>query len=114
MKRHAVTARLGDTVLAETTNAVRIEGNYYIPNQDVVADLQPSALTTLCYWKGIARYRHLDVDGHTIRNVAWTYPLPSPFAWPIRRMVAFAPEAGITITVDNASGTHPTRKETRP
>lgn len=114
MKRHAVTARFGNRVLAETTHALRIEGNYYIPDHDVVADLHPSVLTTLCYWKGVARYRHLDIDGHTIRNAAWTYPVPSPFAWPIRRMIAFAPETGIAITVDNTSGIHPAKKETRP
>lgn len=114
MKRHAVTVRLGEAILAETVNAVRIEGNYYIPEQDVGAELHSSVLTTLCLWKGIARYRHLDVDGRTTRNAAWTYPLPSPLVWPIRRMLAFAPETGITINVDNTSESHPHEKETGP
>lgn len=101
MRRHGVTALSGDIVLARTDRALRIEGTYYIPEQDITAELRPSALTALCYWKGIARYRHLDVEGHTIRNAAWAYPVPSPLAWPLRRLVAFAPEAGIIVLRDD-------------
>lgn len=101
MRRHRVTALSGDTVLARSDRALRIEGAYYLPEQDVTAELRPSLLTTLCFWKGIARYRHLDLEGHTIRNAAWAYPVPSPLAWPLRRMISFAPEAGISVLRDD-------------
>ncbi|MDN5900018.1 MAG: DUF427 domain-containing protein [Brachybacterium sp.] len=97
MQRHTVTATFGDTVLGRTDHALQIEGTYYIPEQDVTAELRISLLTTLCIWKGIARYQHLEIDGQTIRNAAWTYLVPSQLAWPIRRMVAFAPAAGIIV-----------------
>lgn len=101
MTKRTVTARLGERVLATSDRVVRLEGNYYFPREDVdVAMLRTSAMTTLCYWKGIARYRHLVVDDHTITNAAWTYPLPSPLAWRIRRMVAFDPGSGITVTIE--------------
>lgn len=107
MRRHTVTVTFGDTVLARTDKAIRIEGNYYIPVDDVTVTLRPALLTTLCYWKGVARYRHVEFDDHTIANAAWVYPLPSPFAWPIRGMVSFAPEAGIIIEPTAArTGTH--------
>lgn len=70
MHHHTVTATLGGTVLARTERALRIEGNYYMPKEDVIAILRPAPLTTLCYWKGIARYRHLDIDGQTTPNAA--------------------------------------------
>lgn len=108
----AATASLNGIVLARTRRALLVEGTVYFPEEDVTGSLRPSALTTLCYWKGIARYRHLDSDGHTIRNAAWTYPLPSPLAWPIRTMVAFAPEAGIA--VHQAPANNESTEETLP
>lgn len=110
MRRHNVTATFGGTTLACTVRAIRVEGNYYIPEDDVVAALRPALLTTLCYWKGVARYRHLDLDGLTIPNAAWTYPIPLPLAWPIRGMVAFAPETGI-IVEETSPHPHPHDKE---
>ncbi|WP_058234851.1 DUF427 domain-containing protein [Devriesea agamarum] len=101
MKKRSAIARYGDVVIARTTQAVRVEGNYYFPLEDVDADLAPSALTTLCPWKGIARYRHVVVEGHTLHNAAWTYPLPLPLAWGIRRRIAFEPSLGIVVTAES-------------
>jgi uncharacterized protein (DUF427 family) len=97
MHRHSVIVSVDGMVMARTERALSIEGNYYIPEEDVMATLRPSVLTTLCVWKGIARYRHLDLDGRTLPDAAWTYPLPSPLAWPIRGMIAFAPGSGIIV-----------------
>lgn len=113
MRCHTVTAALGGTVLARTDRALLIEGNYYIPEEDVTAVLRPALLTTLCYWKGIARYRHLDLGTQSIPNAAWTYPVPSPLAWPIRGMIAFAPETGITVR-ETRSGPSAGDEEPRP
>ncbi|PRB13286.1 DUF427 domain-containing protein [Microbacterium sp. MYb62] len=97
MRRHSVIASLDGIVLARTERALRIEGNYYIPEGDVRVTLRSSVLTTLCVWKGVARYRHLELDDRTLPDAAWTYPLPSPLAWPIRRMIAFAPGSGVVV-----------------
>lgn len=110
MRRHSVTARFGGTVLARTDRAIRVEGNFYIPADDVTATLRPALLTTLCYWKSIARYRHVELDGQTIPNAAWSYPVPSPFAWSIRGMVAFAPEAGIGVQRASAGPDEPNKE----
>lgn len=99
MRDITATARIGDTVIAHTTRGRLVEGNVYFPDADVrTGVLSPSGLTTLCPWKGVARYRHATLDGVTVKNAAWTYPLPLPLAWFIRRKIAFEPHAGVTVT----------------
>lgn len=101
MKDVTATARLGGTVIAHTTHGRLVEGNVYFPADDVSTEaFTPSALTTVCPWKGVARYRHVSAGNTTVKNGAWTYPLPLPFAWFIRRQIAFEAHSGITITTD--------------
>ncbi|MGO4489396.1 DUF427 domain-containing protein [Microbacterium sp. 2RAF4] len=102
MRRHSVIARLGGFEVARTERALSLEGNYYVPEEDLTAALRPSALTTLCIWKGVARYRHLELHGLALPDAAWTYPLPSPLAWPIRGMIAFVPGRGLVISREEA------------
>lgn len=104
MRRHSVIARLDGFEVARTERALSLEGNYYIPEEDVTAGLRPSVLTTLCVWKGVARYRHLELHGRTLPDAAWTYPLPSPLAWPIRGMIAFVPGRGLVVSRKEATG----------
>ncbi|MBT2502885.1 DUF427 domain-containing protein [Curtobacterium sp. ISL-83] len=99
MKDITATARIGHTVIARTTHGRLVEGNAYFPEADVLTDaLSSSALTTLCPWKGVARYRHVTLNGVTVKNAAWTYPLPLPLAWFIRNKIAFEPNTGVTVT----------------
>lgn len=100
MRRHSVIARLDGIEVARTERALRLEGNYYIPEEDVTAELRPSMLTTLCVWKGVARYRHLELRGRTLSDAAWIYPLPSPLAWSIRGMIAFVPGRGLVVSTE--------------
>lgn len=101
MRDVTATAKIGDTVIASTTRGRMVEGNVYFPEADVKEDaLSTSALTTVCPWKGIARYRHVTSSAGTLRNAAWTYPLPLPFAWFIRRSIAFEPGSGVSISHD--------------
>ncbi|GAC1602174.1 DUF427 domain-containing protein [Arthrobacter sp. MMS18-M83] len=98
-----VTASYAGTVLARAERTVFLEGNHYFPRETVDDSvLEKSWVRTLCYWKGIARYYHVQVDGHRISNAAWAYPTPSPLARKIRNMVAFDPAAGILIREDPA------------
>ena len=73
---------VGSTVLAETTNAVRVlesgktlyDPVLYIPAEDVSGALTPLASTTHCPLKGDAAY-----FAHDGEEIAWVYR--DPFAW---------------------------------
>lgn len=77
-------------VLAEAPRTVRIEGNHYFPPDSVNSRyLTRSRMKTLCPWKGIASYHHLDVEGRRLPDGAWYYAHPSPLARRIKNYVAF-------------------------
>ncbi|MDJ0322700.1 DUF427 domain-containing protein [Cryobacterium sp. PH31-AA6] len=98
-----ITASYHGTILAQSEVTIYLEGNHYFPRESVApAILRKSWVRTLCYWKGIARYYHVAAEEQHLANAAWSYPLPSPLAWRIRDMVAFAPQHGIRINDDRA------------
>jgi uncharacterized protein (DUF427 family) len=77
-------------VLAESPDTVLVEGNHYFAPESLRREcFRHSRSRSVCPWKGIARYYHLDVDGAVNRNAAWYYPHPSPLARRIRGHVAF-------------------------
>ena len=77
-------------VIAESDDTVVVEGNHYFPRGAVDAGLlRDSASTTVCPWKGTARYYDLVVDGAENRNAAWYYPDPKPAAAQIKGRIAF-------------------------
>jgi len=53
--------------------------------------LRRTSATTLCEWKGVARYFTLDVGGVTVADGAWSYPNPNPGYESIRDYIAFYP-----------------------
>jgi uncharacterized protein (DUF427 family) len=76
--------------IAQSDETVVVEGNHYFPPGSVNMEfLRPSATTTACPWKGIARYHSLVVDGETNEDSAWYYPTPSAAAANIAGYVAF-------------------------
>ena len=84
--RQSGTAR----VIAESDETVVVEGNHYFPPQSVDSRyLHPSDVTTVCGWKGTARYYDLVVDGKSNPGAAWYYPEPMPAAEGIRGQLAF-------------------------
>lgn len=86
-----------DTVLAESDNAIRVEGNYYFPVEDVRTEfLEESPTHTICPWKGRAHYWTVVVNGERNRDAVWSYPRPSPLARRITGRVAFW--NGVTVT----------------
>jgi len=96
-----ITASYHGTILARSPKTIYLEGNHYFPRESVTAPvIETSWLRTLCYWKGIARYYHVTVDGRRLANAAWSYPLPSPLARRIKAMVAFDLASGIRIDDD--------------
>jgi uncharacterized protein (DUF427 family) len=78
------------TVLAESDQTVKVEGNHYFPPQSLRREfLTPSATTSTCPWKGTASYYDITVDGQVNKHAAWHYPQPSPAAAQIAGHVAF-------------------------
>lgn len=85
---------LAGVPVVETTRALVVhEGGlpprYYVPRDDVRAELTPGQGGSVCPWKG--KWHHLDVaaGGQTVKNGAWTYPETTPVCDPIRDHVAF-------------------------
>ena len=87
----------GGVVLAETTAAYRVcetssPPTFYLPPGDVRTDLlEPSAHTTLCEWKGRARYWSVCTPDGVVENAAWSYPEPFPEYAALRDHLAFFP-----------------------
>jgi len=80
----------GGRVIAESGATVVVEGNHYFPPDAVKKQfLKSSGHTSICPWKGTARYYHVEVDGLRSENAAWYYPDPKPAASEIKDRIAF-------------------------
>ena len=64
--------------------------SYYIPPGDVLMRaLRPSRRRSFCEWKGEASYFDVVIGDAVLRDVAWTYPDPSPDFAALRDHIAF-------------------------
>jgi uncharacterized protein (DUF427 family) len=86
--------------VAETTRAVvlfesSLPPRWYIPREDLLAELEPSDHRTTCAYKGHAT--HFSVAGEDA--VAWTYEDPLNDAVPVKDMIAFYNER-VDIDID--------------
>ena len=83
-------ATWNDTVLAESSDTVVVDGNQYFPLADVRTQLlRPSDSHTTCHWKGVASYYDVVIGGKVNRDAAWYYPSPSQAADRIKGRIAF-------------------------
>ena len=83
-------AFLDDTLIAESDRTIVVEGNHYFPPDSVRREhLQPSPRTSVCPWKGNARYYDVVAGGRRAEGAAWYYPQPKDAAAQIRDHVAF-------------------------
>jgi uncharacterized protein (DUF427 family) len=93
--------------IAETRRAKRVLETssppvYYIPPEDIRMEcLAPTARTTVCEWKGRARYFTVTVGDRIAANAAWCYPNPTPDFALIRGYVAFYASAMDACYVDD-------------
>ena len=77
-----VRVELADFCLADTTAALRVvetasPASYYVPPDSVQTSLlEPGPETTLCEWKGLARYWSARIGSRRVPDVAWSYPEP--------------------------------------
>ena len=76
--------------IAQSDDTVIVEGNHYFPPDSVYpAYLRKSRMKSLCPWKGLASYYHVEAAGRRSANAAWTYRHPYPWIRKIRNRVAF-------------------------
>ncbi len=93
-----VRVELGGEVLAASGHALRVletshPPTIYVPPADVRDDLlaDSDARSTLCEFKGRARYVDAVVGDHRVRAVGWSYADPAPGYEALRDHVAFYP-----------------------
>ena len=84
----------GSEVVADTTRGYVVheqglDDRYYVPVEDVQADLSPGTGAGTCPWKG--EWKHLDVTvgGKRISNGAWTYFESKPATAVTKDFIAF-------------------------
>ena len=76
--------------IAESNDTFVIEGNHYFPPETVNKEyLQDSRTVTSCFWKGLASYYIIEVDGEINADGAWYYPKPTEAAKQLKDYVAF-------------------------
>ena len=81
-------------VIAETTDArllfeTQLPTRFYLPREDVQAELQATESSSYCPYKGEASYWSLEAGGRVFEDVGWTYREPLPDAVSIKGLVAF-------------------------
>ena len=78
------------SVIAESDDAISIEGYTYFPKDSVDWQLlEPSDHRSTCPWKGEATYYSVKVNGDVNRDAAWEYPTPKAGAEAVAERVAF-------------------------
>jgi uncharacterized protein (DUF427 family) len=92
--RH-VRISLEGELLAESTRPIALfESNlpsrWYLPREDVVAELEPTETVTHCGYKGQASYYAVRLgSGDTVPDLVWTYTDPFPEAARIQNLLCF-------------------------
>ena len=86
------------TLLAESSRGhVLFEGTFplprfYLPREDVTAQLTPGGLRTTCAYKGHATHYDVQAGDVVLPNMAWSYEEPLDDATPVRGLVSFYQE----------------------
>lgn len=83
----------GETIV-DTTRAIRVletyhAPTYYIPPEDVSAELVPLSGCSFCEWKGVATYFDIVVAGRRTDRAAWSYDHPSQNFAALAGFIAF-------------------------
>ena len=103
-RRH-VRVSAGGQILAESDQAVllregRLPERWYLPREDVHAELLDSDTHTTCPFKGEASYHSLRLsDGEVLEDAVWYYPEPLPAVSEIAGRLSFYGER-VEIEVD--------------
>jgi len=77
-------------ILAESVQTIVVEGNHYFPPEAIRREyFRESDTHTRCFWKGVASYYDVVVDGKVNQDAAWYYPDASDAAKRIEGYIAF-------------------------
>lgn len=87
-------------ILAESEEPKLVEGNWYFPPGSIHSEyFQRSHTQSTCFWKGVASYYDVVVDGQVNQDAAWYYPETKHAAKAIEGYVAFW--RGVTIVKES-------------
>lgn len=98
-------------VLAESSRPVllfetMLPTRFYLPREDVRAQLIPSPTRTRCAYKGEASYWSVTGTDRTVPDLAWSYPAPLHEAAHVRDLVAFFDER-VDVVLDGEQRARP-------
>jgi uncharacterized protein (DUF427 family) len=115
--RHVAVSANG-TMLAESRRGralfeTGLPTRWYLPREDVLADLESSDLHTRCAYKGVASYFSVRAGDELLENIAWTYPEPRHDAGAVQDYVCFFNEA-VDLDVDGEREERPQTPWARP
>jgi uncharacterized protein (DUF427 family) len=79
---------------------------YYLPPEDVTADLLTSDTRTWCPYKGGASYFSVELGGGVVPDVAWCYETALPDAGEVRGYLAFFDER-VDVVIDGVPRPRP-------
>jgi uncharacterized protein (DUF427 family) len=82
-------------LLFETTLPPR----YYLPAEDVAAELLPSDTVSVCPYKGVARWWSVRLGDRVVDDLVWSYPTPIPENPRIAGLLCFLNEK-VDVVVD--------------
>jgi uncharacterized protein (DUF427 family) len=108
--RHVVVV-VGGEIVADSGRAFRVletshPPGYYIPAGDWrPGALAPAAGTSVCEWKGVARYFDVRGGGTVVQRAAWGYPEPTPAFAAIADCVSVYPALTDRCEVDGVAVT---------
>jgi uncharacterized protein (DUF427 family) len=89
-----VRVELGGHVLAQSSRPTllfetMLPARYYLPRDDIRAELTPSGTCTYCAYKGQASYWSAAAGYRLVPDIAWTYPQPLHDAAQVHGLIAF-------------------------
>lgn len=102
-----ITVEIAGVTVADSTAALRVLETshppvYYLSRADVAVEhLIPSSRRTVCEFKGVASYWHLEVGGKASADAAWSYENPAPGYEALAGRLAFYPGRVLACYVDD-------------
>ena len=89
-----------DTTRGYIVHEGGLPARYYVPRDEVRAEITDGQGGATCPWKGLWKHLDLTVAGRRMENAAWTYYDPTPTCESIRDFIAFYPTRVDAITVE--------------